>query len=203
MRAQQLYCIGLVAPQHVWSSGIRSWTRVSCIGRRIPNHWTTREVPKPNFDKTQKLSQICLLCVLCRISCLLEESQSNLLCRNGSGRTESSSVLKVSHAIHTDLRLGCSPPYYSSETRLPSSLSSTVQFLKNRDHISHFPSSSKNRDVCSTVRARWRHNWYSSGQGIPTLVGATLRWVPEVSWWLSLGRSLVVFELSPRSSCGE
>lgn len=89
------------------------------------------------------------------MSCQSEESQLNLLCRNGNGSTETSSVLKVSHATHTDLRLGCSPPYSSLETRLPSSLSSMAQFLRNRDHISHFPSSSKNRDICSTVRARW------------------------------------------------
>ena len=137
------------------------------------------------------------------MSCQSEESPLNLLCRSGNGRTETSGVLKVSHATHTDLRLGCSPPYSSLETRLPSSLSSMAQFLRNRDHISHFPSSSKNRDICSTVRARWHHNWHSSGQGIPTLVGVTLRWVPEVSWSISLGLSLVVFELSPRISWGE
>ena len=126
----------------------------------------------------------------------------NLICFVGMAVGELRGVL-LPCAIHTDSRLGCSPPYSSLETRLPSSRSSTVQFLRNRDHISHFPSSFKNRDVCSTVRARWRHNWYSSGQGIPTLVGATLRWVPEVSWWISLGLSLGVFEPSPRSSCGE
>ena len=32
---------GLVAPRHVGSS----WTRVSCIGRRILNHWTTVKPP--------------------------------------------------------------------------------------------------------------------------------------------------------------
>ena len=37
--------MGLVAPWHVGSSWIRDRTRVPCIGRRILNHCTTREVP--------------------------------------------------------------------------------------------------------------------------------------------------------------
>ena len=44
-QAQQLWCVGLVAPQHVGSSRTRDRTRVFCIGRRILNHWTTREAP--------------------------------------------------------------------------------------------------------------------------------------------------------------
>ena len=42
--AQQLWHMGLAAPQHVGSSQTRARTRVSCIGRQIPNHCTTREV---------------------------------------------------------------------------------------------------------------------------------------------------------------
>ena len=34
----------LVAARHVGSSQTRDQTRVACIGRRIFNHWTTREV---------------------------------------------------------------------------------------------------------------------------------------------------------------
>ena len=41
--AQQC-CIGLVSPWLVWSSRTRDQTRVSCIGRQILIHWTTREV---------------------------------------------------------------------------------------------------------------------------------------------------------------
>ena len=37
--------MGLVAPQHVGSSRSRDRTHVSCIGRWILNHCTTREVP--------------------------------------------------------------------------------------------------------------------------------------------------------------
>ena len=37
-------CSGLVAPSHVGSSQTRDRTRVPCIGRRILNHRTTREV---------------------------------------------------------------------------------------------------------------------------------------------------------------
>ena len=36
----------LVAPRNVGSSGTRARTRVPCIGRRIPNHCTTREALK-------------------------------------------------------------------------------------------------------------------------------------------------------------
>ena len=44
-RAQQLWCTGLVAPWYVGSSWTRDQTRIPCIGRRILNHCTTREVP--------------------------------------------------------------------------------------------------------------------------------------------------------------
>ena len=37
--------MGLVAPRHVGSSRTRARTRVPCIGRWIPNHCATREVP--------------------------------------------------------------------------------------------------------------------------------------------------------------
>ena len=35
--------MGLLAWQHVGSFWIKDLTHVSCIGRRILNHWTTRE----------------------------------------------------------------------------------------------------------------------------------------------------------------
>ena len=40
---------GLSCPRHVGSSQIRDQTHVSCIGRQILNHWTTREVPNNEF----------------------------------------------------------------------------------------------------------------------------------------------------------
>ena len=43
-QAQELWCMGLVALQHVESSQIRDWTHVPSIGRWILYHWTTREV---------------------------------------------------------------------------------------------------------------------------------------------------------------
>ena len=49
VQAQQLWCTGLVAPRHVGSSRTRARTRVPCIGRRILNHCTTREVPLVRF----------------------------------------------------------------------------------------------------------------------------------------------------------
>ena len=45
-QAQQLQHTGLVALQHVGSSRTRERTCVPCIGRRILNHHTTREVPE-------------------------------------------------------------------------------------------------------------------------------------------------------------
>ena len=36
---------GPSCPRHVGSSQTRAWTRVPCIGRRIPNHCATREAP--------------------------------------------------------------------------------------------------------------------------------------------------------------
>ena len=41
----RLSSTGLVAPQHVGSSQTGNETHVPYIGRRILNHWTTREVP--------------------------------------------------------------------------------------------------------------------------------------------------------------
>ena len=42
-QAQQLWCMHLVALQHVGSSGTRARTRVPCTGRRILNHCATRD----------------------------------------------------------------------------------------------------------------------------------------------------------------
>ena len=46
MQAQQLWCMGLVAPRHVGSSWTRAQTHVPCIGRQILNHCAAREVPQ-------------------------------------------------------------------------------------------------------------------------------------------------------------
>ena len=46
---QQLWYMGLVAPQHVGSSWTRARSCVPCIGRRILNHCATREVPHIPF----------------------------------------------------------------------------------------------------------------------------------------------------------
>ena len=46
VQAQQLWCMGLVAPWHVGSSQTRAQTHVPCIGRRILNHCATREARK-------------------------------------------------------------------------------------------------------------------------------------------------------------
>ena len=45
--SQQLRCMGLVALCHVKSSWARDQTCEPCVGRRILNHWTTREVQDP------------------------------------------------------------------------------------------------------------------------------------------------------------
>ena len=49
-QAQQLWLTGPVAPRHVGSSQTRARTRVSCIGRQIPNHCATREAPSRLFN---------------------------------------------------------------------------------------------------------------------------------------------------------
>ena len=52
-RLQYLCRVGLVAPQHAGSSGTRDQTHVLCMGRQIPNHWTTKEVQTAyNFNLT-------------------------------------------------------------------------------------------------------------------------------------------------------
>ena len=43
---------GLVASRPMGSSGTRNWTHVPGIGKRILNHWTTREVPQPSLFKS-------------------------------------------------------------------------------------------------------------------------------------------------------
>ena len=43
--AQQLWCMGLVAPPYVGSSRTRDQTCVPCIGRWILNHCANREIP--------------------------------------------------------------------------------------------------------------------------------------------------------------
>ena len=45
VRAQQLWCMGLVALGHVGSSRIRDLTCAPCIGRWILNPWTSRQAP--------------------------------------------------------------------------------------------------------------------------------------------------------------
>ena len=49
-QAQQLWSTGLVAPWHVGSSRTRARAHVPCIGRRILNHYATREVPANLFN---------------------------------------------------------------------------------------------------------------------------------------------------------
>ena len=44
MRAQKLWCTGLVAPWHVGFSQTSDRTHIPCIGRQILNHWACREV---------------------------------------------------------------------------------------------------------------------------------------------------------------
>ena len=61
-QAQQLWRTGLVAPWNVGSSWTRDRTLVPCIGRRILNNCTTREVPK--VDIFLKKIFICLHQVL-------------------------------------------------------------------------------------------------------------------------------------------
>ena len=48
-RSQELWLMGLTSPRHVGSSWTGDGTCVSCIGRQILNHWSTREVPSLKY----------------------------------------------------------------------------------------------------------------------------------------------------------
>ena len=49
VKASVVAAQGLAAPRHVESFQTRDQTHVPCVGRQIPNRWTTREVPESNF----------------------------------------------------------------------------------------------------------------------------------------------------------
>ena len=57
-RAQKLGHTDLVTPWHVGSSQTRVRTCVPCIGRRILNHWTSREVPNVTFEGDKSLTPV-------------------------------------------------------------------------------------------------------------------------------------------------
>ena len=61
---QQLWCTGLVAPQHVGSSQTWDGTHVPCIGRWILNHWTIREVPDLGLNSSVHAQACPTLCNL-------------------------------------------------------------------------------------------------------------------------------------------
>ena len=44
-RGSIIESVGLTPRRHVGSSWTRDWTHVFCTGRRILNHWATREAP--------------------------------------------------------------------------------------------------------------------------------------------------------------
>ena len=51
-QASVVVACGLVNPRHMGSSQTRCRTHIPCVGRRILNHWTTREVPVCVFKDT-------------------------------------------------------------------------------------------------------------------------------------------------------
>ena len=57
--------MGFAPPRHMDSSQTRNHTCFSCIGRWIPNHWTTREVlffhSYPNFPKIHTFYYVIIL----------------------------------------------------------------------------------------------------------------------------------------------
>ena len=60
---QQLWHTGLAAPWHVGSSRTRDRTHVPCIGRRILNHCTTREVPRISFWSDENVLKLTVVMV--------------------------------------------------------------------------------------------------------------------------------------------
>ena len=63
--AQCLQCGGSPASKHVESSQTRDWTCVPWIGRRILNHWTTREVLSNFSSFTYKTLSFPILYTVC------------------------------------------------------------------------------------------------------------------------------------------
>ena len=59
-QAQQLG-MDFIVPQHVGTSQIRDGIHVSCTGRQILYHWTTRDTPHINFKSTLLISKICMV----------------------------------------------------------------------------------------------------------------------------------------------
>ena len=51
--------MGLVSLQHVESSWTRDCILISCIGRRIPNHWTIRQVQLETFQFSFLFKGLC------------------------------------------------------------------------------------------------------------------------------------------------
>ena len=82
--AQQLWCVGLVAPQHVESSRTRDQTCVLCFGRQILNYWTTREVLNKNIVMGISLVgqrlRLHLPMQEAQVQSLVEELGSHMLC---------------------------------------------------------------------------------------------------------------------------
>ena len=58
VQAQKLWCMGLVASQHMDSSQTRDPTCVSCISRWILNQWTTKKVMGISFSIVVLLSSV-------------------------------------------------------------------------------------------------------------------------------------------------
>ena len=75
LRLQQLWCTALVTSRHAESSWTRDQTHVSCIGRQILNHWTTREALCSFSIKFKMIAGIKRLCLaLHKFSFLLTAS---------------------------------------------------------------------------------------------------------------------------------
>ena len=49
LQLESAWALLVVAPRHMGSSWTRDQTHVSCMGKWIPNHWTTREVLECHF----------------------------------------------------------------------------------------------------------------------------------------------------------
>ena len=62
-QAQWLWRTGPVAPRHVGSSQTRARTCVPCIGRRILNHYATREAPRVSYSWCPLAAAVCVIFV--------------------------------------------------------------------------------------------------------------------------------------------
>ena len=102
-QAQQLWCMGSAALQHVGSSRTRARTCVPCTGRRILNRCATREVPGSFFFFN--CSMEALSCSMRAASSFLTRDRTRALCIGSIRKVPNLYLRKRSFCCHMGSRL--------------------------------------------------------------------------------------------------